>query len=612
MHKLRTALINPTHLTKLNREFESAVPPLGLGFIASHIRNNGYICDIFDLSENWPLNIPMLDKEGLFGYQIYGVTSYTKNLDAAYELCSLIKSKLLNSTIIMGGPHASAVPQLVLSNCSSVDAVVINEGEEVFLRIVSQIENDLTISNIPGVMTRQSFAANENLHSESLLLLPTSILPNPARDAIISPDRNLYRNTKNGKRVRVEFFSTSRGCPKKCTFCSIIVMSPKYRTRSANDVINEIVEQYTLHPFGHVSFIDANFFADAKRALEISGKLKNFNSELTWSGTATVDQICRKPDVLIEVAKLNCIELEVGIENGSNSVLKRYNKQTNIEQNLLCIELFRSLNLRMEVDFILFDPLMNFAELLENEDFFLKAKLDGAAPSDFLFSALNLYPGTEVRTLYERIHPLPENFYGTPDFIDSQVQFVFDRQKKFAKESYDQILYIISKIDNKLDSYFENEFHDLNLLLLSIALIRARHLPFLFFQSSLRLAEKYKTEIKGKYFNSFEFVRNTYQKSLGLLFFEPDFNAFVCAPQNQIGLTTSGILNIRETYYLVGIFKRPVEIEGIEKVFVHINQHVCVQLDCDFRFYPFNQKEENLFCELYRNDIHESFYLKAV
>lgn len=482
-HGLRVALINPPHVARLNREFETGVPPLGLGWIAAHLRAHSVDCDVFDLADEWPIDPNALDRAGLFSYGVYGLTSYTKNFFAARELLSMIRIRLPAAIIVLGGPHAGAMPERILDTVPEADFVVRNEGEGAMLGLVREIgSSSPQFEHVPNLVYRLGTEIRASRHAEETELSLDSYAW-PVREARVRPAQPKAFVRRDGKVVRTEFFSSSRGCPKRCTFCSIIVMSPQYRYRSVASLMEEIRHIHHARPFGHIIFLDANFFVHWRRALEFAERLHEFDSSITWSGTATTDQVCRHWDAVIRMGRLNCASLEIGIENGSNSVLTRFNKRTTVEQNLACIEILQAAGITLELDYILFDPCMSLDELAENVSFIRKAGLADYAPAHHLYSAVKLYPGTAIRTQYTRRHSLPDDEFGIPPFEDPAVQAAYDCQIWFARRYLDQIERAIATLDPVLDGALADDgaVSGVDPLLASELLVNLRSIPFTFF-----------------------------------------------------------------------------------------------------------------------------------
>lgn len=475
----RVALVNPPHITPLNPEFESGVPPLGLCSIAAYIRTHGFTCDVFDLAEEWPLNVAKLKSSGLFRYNVFGVTSYTKNFSAAEAVIRELRLHAPDSVIVLGGPHASAVPEQVLSNTSNVNFVIRNEGEESLLKLLLELSKAMpNYGSVPNLVYMGD-DGTLTFSSENTKFDDLESYPPPIRDMKFGPSRDVVTTTRAGIHAKTQYFSSSRGCPKRCNFCSIIVMSPKYRYRSVSSLLSEIKSVRAKHPFQHISFVDANFFAHSRRALDFSEALYDYDPTMTWSGTATTDNVCRQWEGVLRMGDLNCVALEIGIENGSDAVLNRFNKGTTVAENLACIEIVRAANIKLELDYILFDPLSTTKELSENIEFISKASLTAYLPSHFLYSATKLYPGTTARAEYQQRFPLRGDFFGIPPFQSKITQAIYDAQIYFARRYLSRIEKSIADIEVALEKFLQDRgtsFHIMETL--STLIIQLRQAPF--------------------------------------------------------------------------------------------------------------------------------------
>ncbi|HEX8053448.1 MAG TPA: radical SAM protein [Thermoleophilaceae bacterium] len=406
---VRAALVNPPHVRGPGRPLENASPPLGIAYIAAALRAGGFPAELYDLADEVPMDPAKLAAAGFFDHDLYGFTSYTKTFDAALELVRLLKANNPAATIVFGGPHATPLAEVLVETYDEIDVVVRNEGEQAMVAIARHRAGDLdSLAGVAGLVYRKggAIARTGDPHD----LPPVDSLPDPARDYAIRPQRLVYDRRDPLNPQRIEFFSSSRGCPKRCTFCSIVVMSPRYRFRSVESLMDEIRAVHERDPFGHVAFLDANFFVHWRRTAEFAEALHRWDPGVTWSATATVDAIVRHPRVVERIGALNCQMLEVGVENGSDSFLARVNKRTTVEQNLDAIRALDDAGIELELDYIMFDPETTLEELADNADFLTEAELTDYIPADHLANTLRLYPGTPARSRYAPGGPGPAEF----------------------------------------------------------------------------------------------------------------------------------------------------------------------------------------------------------
>ena len=130
-----------------------------------------------------------------------------------------------------------------------------------------------------------------------------------------------------------------------------------------------------------ISFIDDNFFVDVDRSLKIMEGLYKLDVKFIFA--TRVNQLIFAQLYLHKIKEYGCLSIEVGIENGSDSVLKRFKKNTTVEENLMALKLLKIAKINVGIDFITFDSFTTISELKENIDFMKKAQIWGVHPVFF-------------------------------------------------------------------------------------------------------------------------------------------------------------------------------------------------------------------------------------
>jgi radical SAM superfamily enzyme YgiQ (UPF0313 family) len=432
---IRAALVNPPDPSSSGSS--RLVPPLGLGYVAAFAESAGFHVDLFDFALNLKPDAPFLRSTGLFdGYDVYGITSYTDGVDSAVGLASLVRAANPRALIVFGGYHVSILDRESLRDFSVIDVVVRGEGESQFARILQIVASGgRNFANVPS-LTWRTTGGQIIKNEDDEFLADQDALPPPKISFRHGPPRYVnYFDWKMGVEKNSISMVSSRGCPKRCTFCSIVLLNPLWRSRSVGSMMDEISLRYAAAPFEHIFFQDANFFVRPSRSLEFARALSAFNRTITWSGTATPDHIVKHADVIAELGRLNCTSIEVGIESGNESSLARYGKGNNIDTNRQAIRILEDAGISVALDFIMFEPEMSLRDVLANFEFLSEFDLDAEWPS-ILFQELQLYPGTVARQKYlaRRGECICEHAVPITRFSDPSVQAVFDFSVEFRKK----------------------------------------------------------------------------------------------------------------------------------------------------------------------------------
>jgi hypothetical protein len=136
--------------------------------------------------------------------------------DEAVKTAQIVKAHHPACKIVVGGHHPTALPERVMES-SAVDFVMRGEGEVSMALLAKALRNGSDYDEIPGLVYRKS---DGSLHvSETAIMGNPENYPLPAAQLL---NQRYYRRKKKASAVVV----ASRGCPLKCTYCSIGASSP--------------------------------------------------------------------------------------------------------------------------------------------------------------------------------------------------------------------------------------------------------------------------------------------------------------------------------------------------------------------------------------------------
>lgn len=308
---MKVALINPPVSGIFGMLQRSAYPPLGLGYLAAYLRRAGHEVRIYSPMPYRPATERMFGELELFKPDLVGLTAVTHSFMVARRLAARAKERL-KCMVIMGGPHATALPESTLRSVPQLDAVIRGEGEIPLLAIASRFDaaGKVDFAAIPAA----SFLA-EGAYGETPRPEPIADL-----DALPYPVRELSGAGGGGPRETHLAVFTSRGCPSRCTFCANICMGRKFRPRSPESVVAELVhlrEKYGARDF---VFADDCFTADPRRAAEICDLIIAKKLKITWYANGRVNAL-RDGALVAKLKKAGCTQLLLGIESGDQRVL---------------------------------------------------------------------------------------------------------------------------------------------------------------------------------------------------------------------------------------------------------------------------------------------------
>jgi radical SAM superfamily enzyme YgiQ (UPF0313 family) len=210
--------------------------PLGLGYLAAVLRDNGHDVSIFDQAVETEPFTDFLDRTN---FDMVGVTATTPLIYEAWGMATEAKKR--GKWTILGGAHLTIMPMESMEK-PFIDFVAVGEAEDTLLELVTDLETTggQNVANIAGLVWRNE-AGKAIMNRPRVLDDDINRFPYPAHD-LFKIDRytNLQPLTDGlDPNARSFIIMTSRGCPYKCNFCSKPVTGDTWRMRSVDDVIGE-------------------------------------------------------------------------------------------------------------------------------------------------------------------------------------------------------------------------------------------------------------------------------------------------------------------------------------------------------------------------------------
>ncbi len=221
---------------------------------------------------------------------LIGLTYLTADAYRAYRIADEFRKR--GKFVVMGGPHASVLPQEAIHHA---DSVVIGEAELVWKYLLQDFQKGLP---------RKFYRSKIPVKMEDLP----------------PPRRNLVKCTGL---TTIEMVETSRGCPFNCDFCYMpTLFGRSYRLRPIEHVIREIK---TLD-HDHLSFADDNLVGNPDYAKNLFKKLIPLRKK--WFGNFSLARV-GDVQLLRLAAQSGCTRMALGFESVSQKSLNEVNKGFN-------------------------------------------------------------------------------------------------------------------------------------------------------------------------------------------------------------------------------------------------------------------------------------------
>jgi len=308
-----------TRLPESLNRVQGILPPLGIAYISSVLREAGYKVKILDVIALNLTTQEVRDKISGEAPDIIGITAMTSSIRGALEAARL--SKESGAITVMGGPHLAIYPEETLSY-DFVDYGIVGEGEYPMLELVRAIESGQPIQNIKGLVYKEDSDVRIN---DAYIVPELDKIPFPARD--------LLPMEKYSSIIGLHPVTTmisARGCPYQCGFCFKGPSDRKYRTRSAQNVVDEmelVVKKYGIR---EIMFYDDILTFKRDYIVNICNEILKRGLKVKWESPTRIDKV--DFNLLKLMRKAGCIRLRYGVESGDPDILKLMGKGTNLSK----------------------------------------------------------------------------------------------------------------------------------------------------------------------------------------------------------------------------------------------------------------------------------------
>lgn len=386
---MRVLLVNPPYapenfVSGRRRAFlkyvVNVIPPLGLLYIAAALERDGYAVAVHDaMLDSLPIAAARARE---FRPDLIGISATTPSLRSAVATANALRAACPDAKFILGGAHASAVPD-ALAAMPAFDLLVRGEGEEP-MRALARGDDPAAI---PGVVSRtRDGTLRDGGPPQRIAALDD--LPFPAYH-LIAPLAEYIPTAASYRALPLATVMTARGCPERCTFCDRAVFGQHVRRRSVANVLAEIDWLVREHGIREIRFFDDTFTFHPEWVRELCAAMAQRRPLLPWTCLTRVDRA--DPELLHSMRAAGCWQVLFGLESGSDDMLAMLKKGTTVAQNREAIRAAKAAGLEVRGDFLVGVPGETPAMLDATLCFAIREKLDFAH-----FNRFAPFPGTEL------------------------------------------------------------------------------------------------------------------------------------------------------------------------------------------------------------------------
>jgi radical SAM superfamily enzyme YgiQ (UPF0313 family) len=314
MSDLTLVNMNLLHIVYPDRVDREAHLPLGLLYLVSVLEEQGYRVDLRDyqlLAGENPFDIERTLAFLEDSAPVVGLSCMANLLPYTLLVAQALKARHPEKTVILGGTGPTAVEGAILRRFDAVDVIVRGEGERTIVELMRALGAGGDLRAVPGISFRSGGSVVENRPRPRIDDLDA--LPWPAYHRL---DLAAYQGFG---------IVTSRGCPYRCTFCSVApIWEHQAVLRSVESVVAEM--RHLFETYGITTFLlqDEYFVSDKARMLGFCSALRSAGLPVSWKCFARVNLV--DEEMLRAMAGAGCVHVRYGVESGSEAVLRRVAK----------------------------------------------------------------------------------------------------------------------------------------------------------------------------------------------------------------------------------------------------------------------------------------------
>ncbi|MCU1368932.1 MAG: Radical domain protein [Ilumatobacteraceae bacterium] len=410
----KVALVRPPMLVPRLAITAPTCPPVGLAYLAGALVAHGHDVTAIDAVGEAPDQFLDCGDDRFWSHglsaaevverlpadvEVIGVSCmFSHEWPLCRDLLEHLRARFPEALLVVGGEHATALPEVVLAEGSVVDVVVAGEGERAVCSVVANRYDRDALAQLPGVLVApRSGATSPSTASVAppVRELAVDDFARPAWDRFPIAtylDRGMGFGVHRGRSMPIV---ATRGCPYQCTFCSSPRMwTTRWVARSPAEVLDEIETYLRVYRATNIDFYDLTAIVHRSWIVAFCELILERGLDFTWQLPSGTRSEAIDGEVADLLGRAGCRNMSYAPESGSPAVLKRIKKKVDLDRMKQSMRASVRAKINCKANIIVGLPGETHREVLETMRFCASVAVLGL--HDLSITPFSPYPGTEL------------------------------------------------------------------------------------------------------------------------------------------------------------------------------------------------------------------------
>jgi len=376
---------------------------------------------------------------------LVGFGSLYPELNDIRELVEKLDQAGRTFPVVVGGQMVTPIPEFAV-RITHADFGVIGEGEITLYRLVQALRQNLDVLSVKGLAVNSEngiLFTGPGEYIENLADLP----PIPYE---LFPDDWITIGKWHAEHYPLPFYKYNdriitvhggRGCPFSCNFC---YHHSKPRYRPIPLILAEAKEAIDRFDANMIDFSDDLVLINPSRARQLVNELKSWDKKVSYKLSTRFDILSKiDDDLLKDLKETGCRVIALGVESGSDRMLKIIGKNTTAENILFQLSRLRRAGILVNLS-IMVGQYTETKEDVEASISLVKRSFENNPNIIYHFMITTPFPGSELYTILKTNGYIKED----KDFFDTYFSRVSEKNK------WTQVFNLSKMTDSEVMSMF--------------------------------------------------------------------------------------------------------------------------------------------------------------